>query len=512
LANDPTYAISSTFLNTDLPAIVNAYKGGGTTYFVLFTELETMYDKSTLAGRQYRDSLKTQYIKAYQSIHALAPRAKVGLGFTGQFWSGSVGTTRNLGYYIDGHGSSVSGNTQDDAVVLDSYTSADALGTYSDILWSQQMQGAVTYESGTTQSLLVNQIINQVNQQHSLYPNKPIGISHFKVWDDPKSGGVPVAGADVNAQNTWGSIMSSLFTTAEFNDLTSKNLSVWNFMTDHYINLSGSVQTTTVAWLSTHYALETTTSVLLDYPSFPGADGDPWPSEFNPTVTTTGVANIGAGGLRATTGNAGGQTDMVRGILDNGAVNGLADIGVKGQFDFSSATPLPDCSWRFHLRSSNDWSGGGGARPATSIRLVFSTGTGTGETNNLRIEHTLSNGTVRADASTAVSLTVGHSNLFRFEVQGNEVRAKAWDSFSSEPFTGGTDNDGFILKATMATDIVTAGGRFQLIMLGPSTAGAANGYGRIRNLQFYDFAVSPPGTPVTPTFKMTPRQARGRRR
>jgi hypothetical protein len=143
---------------------------------------------------------------------------------------------------------------------------------------------------------------------------------------------------------------------------------------------------------------------------------------------------------------------------------------------------------------------------------VFSTGTGAGETNNLRIEHTLSNGTVRADASTAVSLTVGHSNLFRFEVQGNEVRAKAWDSFSSEPFTGGTDNDGFILKATMATDIVTAGGRFQLIMLGPSTAGAANGYGRIRNLQFYDFAVSPPGTPVTPTFKMTPRQARGRRR
>jgi hypothetical protein len=246
------YAIGTTFLNTDLPAIVNAYKGAGTTYFTLFTELETMYDKATLAGRQYRDALKTQYIKAYQAIHSLAPRAKVGLGFTGQFWSGSVPTTRNLGYYIDGHGSSVSGNTQDDAVVADSYTTADVLGTYSDILWSQQMQGAVTYESGTTKSLLVNQIINQVTQMNSLYPTKPIGISHFKLWDDPKSGGVPVAGADVNAQTTWGTTMGFLFTDAQFAALVSKNLRVWNFMTDHYINLTGTVQNTTVSWLSGH--------------------------------------------------------------------------------------------------------------------------------------------------------------------------------------------------------------------------------------------------------------------
>jgi hypothetical protein len=246
------YAISSTFLDTDLPAIVNAYKGAGTTYFCLFTELETMYDKATLAGRQYRDALKTQYIKAYQKIHSLNTRAKVGLGFTGQFWSGPVGTTRNLRYYENGQGSAVSGSTNDNAVVVDAYTSANALDTYSDILWSQQMQGAVTYETGTTQSLLVNQIINEVRQFHTLYPSKSIGISHFKVWDDPKSGGAPVAGADINAQNTWGSIMDSLFTTTQFNDLANRGLSVWNFMTDHYINLPGPIQVQTVNWLSTH--------------------------------------------------------------------------------------------------------------------------------------------------------------------------------------------------------------------------------------------------------------------
>jgi hypothetical protein len=500
------YAVSSTFLDTDLPAIVNAYKGAGTTYFCLFTELETYYDKSTLAGRQYRDALKTQYIKAYQSIHALAPRAKVGIGFTGQFWSGSVGTTRNLKYWQDGQGSTVSGSTNDNAVTLDAYTGADALGTYSDILWSQQMQGAVTYETGTTQSLLVNQIINQVNQLNSMYPTKPIGISHFKVWDDPKSGGVPVAGADVNAQNTWGSIMSSLFTTAEFNDLTSKNLSVWNFMTDHYINLSGAVQGTTVAWLSSHYQFEGTTGVLLDYPTFPGADTTPWPSEFTPTVTTTGVADMLAGGLRASTGNAGGQTDTVRGILNNAAVNDQVDLGVKGQFDFSSASPQPDCSWRFHLRAAGNWSSSSGIRPTTSVRLNWHT------SGDLRLEHTLNGGSLRTDATTTVPMTIGHSKLFKFEVEGNELRAKAWDSFESEPLTGGPDNDGFILKATMTVDIVTTGGRFQLILVGPQTASALNGYGRVRNLQFYNFASAPADTPVTSIFKAKPRHARGRRR
>lgn len=252
LANDTAYAISDQFLSIDLPKIVDAYKGAGPTYFVLFTELETYYDKATLVGRQYRDSLKTQYIKACDVIRNRAPYAQVGLGFTGQFWSGSVGTTRNLKYYQDGVGSTQSGSTQDDAVVLDAYTSADALA-YSDFLCSQQMQGAVTFNS-SGKSLLINQIINQVNQFNTMYPFKPIAISHFKVWDDPKSGGVPVAGADINAQNTWGAIMDDLFTETQFSDFVKKNLIFWNFMTDHYINLTGVIQDRTAAFLNSHGA------------------------------------------------------------------------------------------------------------------------------------------------------------------------------------------------------------------------------------------------------------------
>jgi hypothetical protein len=119
---------------------------------------------------------------------------------------------------------------------------------------------------------------------------------------------------------------------------------------------------------------------------------------------------------------------------------------------------------------------------------------------------------LRTDATTTVPMTIGHSKLFKFEVEGNELRAKAWDSFESEPLTGGPDNDGFILKATMTVDIVTTGGRFQLILVGPQTAGALNGYGRVRNLQFYNFASAPADTPVTSIFKAKPRHARGRRR
>jgi hypothetical protein len=243
--------------------------------------------------------------------------------------------------------------------------------------------------------------------------------------------------------------------------------------------------------------------------SFPGADGAAWPTAYTPSVTTTGVADLLANTLRSQTGNVGGQGDYVRGILNDAAVNGVADIGVEGRFDFSPSGTLPDCSWRFHLRSSNDWSSGAGARPATTIRLNWHT------SGQIKIEHLLANGPVVADAVLNGQATVaGHINAFIFEVQGTQVRAKVWDATtSSEPTTGGTNNDGFALKATMATDVVTAGGRFQLIMVGPVTAGAPAGFGRIRSLQFYDFtAAPPPPPPLTSTFHYPPPRGRGRRR
>src|SRR4051812_10261835 len=48
--HDRDYAVSSQF-QTDLGKMVDVYKGNGPMYVVLFTELETMYDKSTVAGR-----------------------------------------------------------------------------------------------------------------------------------------------------------------------------------------------------------------------------------------------------------------------------------------------------------------------------------------------------------------------------------------------------------------------------------------------------------------------------
>lgn len=249
-------------------------------------------------------------------------------------------------------------------------------------------------------------------------------------------------------------------------------------------------------------------TTLRDDVSFPGTDGAGWPAAYNSSVTTTGVADLFASSLRAQTGNTGGQGDYVRGILNDAAVNGVADMGVTGRFDFSPSGTLPDCSWRFHIRSSNDWTGGAGARPATSIRLNWAT------SGSVKIEHTLSNGTLRTDATTTQTTTAGHINGFKFEVQGSEVRAKLWDTTSSsEPTTGGTDNDGFVLKATMATDVVSAGGRFQIIMVGPVTAGATAGFGRIRSLQFYDFtSPPPPPPPSSSTFHYPPPRKRGRRR
>lgn len=244
LANETAYAVSDQFVMNDLPNIIDCYKGAGDLYVVMYTELETYYDKATLAGRQYRDSLKTAYYNAIDIIHGRAPRAKVGLGFTGQFWAGSLGTTRNLKYYQDGKGSTISGSTNDDAATVNAYTSADVLAK-SDFLCTQQMQSGV---GGDT--ILLQTIPNAIAQFHSLYPSMPQMISHFKVWDDPK----PVTTtSQANAVASFGNIVDAIFNEDTIKSYAAQGFFAWNFMTDHYINNPGPVHDKAVAFINTHY-------------------------------------------------------------------------------------------------------------------------------------------------------------------------------------------------------------------------------------------------------------------
>jgi hypothetical protein len=233
LANDTQYAISDQFVNTDLPKLINIFKGNGPLYIVLYTELETYYDKSTPAGLAYRDSLKTAYLKDLTTIHSLTPNAKGCLGFLGQFWY--PGPTRDFSYWENGNGAGTH-NTSTDANAM----------TASDMLCSQEMQSALTKDPSGN-SIIVDQIRNGV-AQFSQY-HKPIMISHFKVWDDPKP--INQASKD-NSVASFGTVVNSLFTNAQLAQLKSQGLFAWGFMSDSYINQPGTVYNQASSFVHDH--------------------------------------------------------------------------------------------------------------------------------------------------------------------------------------------------------------------------------------------------------------------
>jgi hypothetical protein len=202
------YAISAQFL-TDLHTIVQAYNVGAPLYVVLFTELETMYDKSTSAGVAYRTSLFNQYITAADIVRQHGGKAAIGM--TGQFWY--PGPTR-------------------DVTVLEPCFAA------SDFLASQQMQGALTKDANGD-SILIKQMKNCVAQLATY--KKPIMLSHFKCWDDPK----PITQASMdNAVATFGGIEAKLFDDVSLQTMYNQGLFAINFMSDHYASTPGVVHET----------------------------------------------------------------------------------------------------------------------------------------------------------------------------------------------------------------------------------------------------------------------------
>src|SRR4051812_25033637 len=160
-----------------------------------------MYDKSTPAGRAFRDSLKRAYLRGISTVHAHDRGAKVALGFTGQHWYPNP--VNNLAYWRTGEG----------AAIHDQWTDADAVEA-SDFLAAQAMQGAATFVAGTAKgatgtSVLLPQVRNMVSGLHAVAPAKPIMISHFKVWDDDVEGSPHdqnVAAQQAQALTTWSSL------------------------------------------------------------------------------------------------------------------------------------------------------------------------------------------------------------------------------------------------------------------------------------------------------------------
>lgn len=213
------------------------------------------------------------------------------------------------------------------------------------------------------------------------------------------------------------------------------------------------------------------------------------PTSWAGSFSTGGLTKMNADGVGIVlqTGIVGGFADYTRLDLSDAATTGLTDHGVLFQWYFNN--PLVDSGLAIFLRSSNDWANAN--NPDTWVRTSLDWAGG------VDIKHRLASGTQVSDASGAsgtVALVAGTSNWCRFEVEGNDLRAKWWNNGVVEPA-------GWTLTGTMAASIVPGPGRIKLRLIGGNTAGTA-AYARIRNFTVYTIGTGASTTP--PAFVPTP--------
>lgn len=241
-----------------------------------------------------------------------------------------------------------------------------------------------------------------------------------------------------------------------------------------------------------------------------GVDSATLPAGWTGSVSAGGIVDVAGTRIRFRTGTIGGRADTARVLLDDPTVNAEQGLGVKVQFDWSNETPLQDVQFALFLRAANDFANG--VSPSTYVRTTC------GTAGNMTLSHRKLSGTnvdiIDASANIATPFVPGTSSFGILEADGNDLRAKWWTNNIAEPSTGGPDNDGWALKATMTSDIVNGGGRFGARLLGAQAAGIV-GYLGMRNDLIYtvSFAsTAPVDIGGTITGKLRPYTRRARRR
>jgi hypothetical protein len=240
-----------------------------------------------------------------------------------------------------------------------------------------------------------------------------------------------------------------------------------------------------------------------------GADSPTLPAGWTASGSTGSTVTISGTRIAFHTGAVGARSDTARVILDDPTVNAQADLSVLVQFDWSATTPLQDEQFAIFLRAANDFANG--VSPSSYVRTTCDTA------GNMTLSHRLASGTnvdIVDDTGTVTSpFVTGWSSWAYLQVDGNDYRAKWWPNTISQPLTGGPDNDGWLLKGTMATDIVSGGGRFAARLLGAQAAGV-NAYLGMRNdlIETVDFSTNPQIGGGTITGGRFPYRGRSRRR
>jgi hypothetical protein len=179
------YGTGSQFLNTDVPRLVNMFKGTGTLYVTVFTEIETM-------GTYTQANLVTAYQTAVTNIKANAPQARVGIGLGGYDWPNTVGGTRTL-------------------------TTYEPAFAVSDYLCTQMMQDGANFTAE-----FLPRWRNAIAQLGSY--NKPVMISHLKHW-----------GSQTDQTTAWQSFQTQCLTDDELRKWVDQyGLFAINLMDDLY--------------------------------------------------------------------------------------------------------------------------------------------------------------------------------------------------------------------------------------------------------------------------------------
>lgn len=181
-----TGAGAGKLLDDHLPRLVNAFKGAGTLWVTMFTEIETL-------GSYTQAALVTAFVTAAATIRSLAPQARVGIGLGGYDWPNTVGGTR----------------------VLTTYEPAFAV---SDFLCTQMMQ-----DGANVTSEFIPRWRNAIAQLGSY--GKPVMISHMKLW-----------GTQTDQTNAWGTFQAACLTDDQLRTFTDQGLFAVNLMDDLYCN------------------------------------------------------------------------------------------------------------------------------------------------------------------------------------------------------------------------------------------------------------------------------------
>ncbi|NLZ43969.1 MAG: hypothetical protein GX894_03845 [Clostridia bacterium] len=182
--------LTGRFLREDAARLARIWSGNGyrsdRLFFVLFSEVETYYNLPSLT----REKVLEAYKKARAAIKAVAPDARVGLGFGGYSWLGPG--EPDLSPY------------------------EEILRSHSDIACVQHMHDYRKYE------LMCEQVPESIAQLGRY--NLPVMVSHFKFWQDdhPEN-----PGAQVTAK-----FVQEYLTGERLRKLYADGLRYWVFMAE----------------------------------------------------------------------------------------------------------------------------------------------------------------------------------------------------------------------------------------------------------------------------------------